>query len=111
MSRRQWIATTIAAIAALVTVVVIVTSGNDSTSATPIPQGIDAATLAQFRTCMSKHGAAVPQAGTPPQAQAPSAKTQRALKACAQYMPQGAGVGAPGGVAPPGVPVAPPSSG
>jgi hypothetical protein len=110
---RAWIIR-LAVIAAIVGVIAVVTSGGDSSSQAS-PQGQDPAAMAQFQDCLSKHGVEAPDpsqgppSGTPAQGAGPSGKMMRAMQACAQYAPQGATGGFPGGAPPSGVP-APPSS-
>jgi hypothetical protein len=49
----------------------------------------------QFRACMQSQGVTLPN-GRPQSGQQPDAKTQKALQACRQYLPQRGGFGGQG---------------
>jgi hypothetical protein len=118
----RWIIGVVAAAMATIAVVVVIAAGSDSDTEASAASGPDPEAMAEFRDCMSEHGAELPQppsdgeppapgAGAPPSGgfqAAPSAggglfpadaKTRKALQACGDLMPQPP-AGAPPGIAP-----------
>jgi hypothetical protein len=75
-------------------------SSSSATSGTGSAQGsqppvFNQQARAQFRACMQSQGVTTPN-GRPQSGQRPDAKTQKAMQACRQYLPQRGGFGGQG---------------
>jgi hypothetical protein len=70
------------------------TSGTGSAQSSQ-PPAFNRQARARFRACMQSQGVTLPN-GRPQSGQQPDAKTQKAIQACRQYLPQRGGFGGQG---------------
>jgi hypothetical protein len=114
----RWIVGVIVVAVVAIGVIVVVASGSDSEPEPAAGFGPDAAVMAEFRDCMSEHGAELPEppsggpvpapsggvppsfdqgGGAPPAGVTPEAneETTKALEACSDLAPEGFGVVVP----------------